>query len=221
MQDFDWVIFDSTGTLMTPHPEPAVVYHAVAQQLGSAADVSKVRTDLKAAMKRHFFGETAAEPTNEDHEYRRWNRIVTDTLQDLDRDRLDRAFEQLWSHFALPDSWQLYSDVERTVARLRDRGYRTAIASNFDARLIPILSGLGVEPLFDQVLVNSDLGYSKPSTRFYELAAERLNQVDPSRLLMIGDTYAGDVEAARNAGWDARHLVRDDDEALWRLTADL
>ena len=221
MSRLQWIVFDSTGTLMTPAPEPAQIYHQTAAKFGSARSVDQVRDDLRAAMRRHFFGDSVDDPTDEGFERERWRRIVADTVPEIDRANFDTAFQSLWQHFAEPSSWHLFGDVTATLRRMRSRGYRIAIASNFDARLRPIVAGLGLDELVDEILISSDLGFSKPSTQFYRMAADRLQASVPESLLMIGDTYRGDVEAAERAGWRARHLVRDRDDALWQLTADL
>ena len=54
MNPYDWIVFDSTGTLMVPSPEAAEVYAAVASRYGGPVTVDHVRTRLKAAMNRHF-----------------------------------------------------------------------------------------------------------------------------------------------------------------------
>lgn len=221
MADYDWIIFDSTGTLMTPDPEPADVYQATGKRLGSSLSLERVRTDLRAAMVRHFFGDTANAPTSDQAEFLRWKRIVADALSDVEGEALEIAFESLWHHFASPETWRVYEDVIPTLDRLKSRGYSIAIASNFDGRLRTVMAGLGIDHCFDQVFVSSDLGWSKPNVRFYDTAAKRLDASDRSRLLMIGDTPRGDVDAAQQAGWDARLLVRDRANALLELTADL
>ena len=105
--------------------------------------------------------------------------------------------------------------------RLRRRGYRIAVASNFDKRLRGIAEDLGLSEKLSEILISSELGFSKPNTKFYDAATERLGARDRSRLLMIGDTLRGDVEAAKESGWQARHLIRDHEDALRTLTADL
>ncbi len=219
---YEWIVFDSTGTLMTPDPEPAQVYRDAAARFGNPGSVDEVRSRLKAAMRRHFFGDTAESPTSEAFELQRWRRIVGETLGDgIPPEDFPSTFESLWQHFAEAAAWRLFADVADTLQRLRRQGYPIAVASNFDGRLRPILAGLGIESLVDEVLISSDLGFSKPNPKFYEAAAKRLGVSDVRTLLMIGDTHEGDVVAAKRAGWDARHLVRDRPDALSELTSDL
>ncbi|MEO1524719.1 MAG: HAD-IA family hydrolase [Planctomycetota bacterium] len=220
MNSFDWIVFDSTGTLMVPDPEAAQVYASSSPKQSDQEDLAAVRMRLKAAMSRHFLEGNESSATDPAHERERWKRIVQDTL-DLDGDVLEQVFQVLWDHFAAAEHWRLYDDVPPTIERLRAKGYRIAIASNFDERLLRILRGMQIESWFDQVLISADLGWSKPNTKFYDVATERIGAPDRSRVLMIGDTLGGDVHAARESGWEARHLIRDQEGALAELVSDL
>ncbi|WP_161604533.1 HAD-IA family hydrolase [Roseiconus nitratireducens] len=221
MRPYDWIVFDSTGTLMTPDPEPAVAYQAAGRRLGLDVPLEAVRRNLKSAMGKHFLGACADLPTDAAYERQRWKQIVRDALLGLPEHRLEDVFDQLWEYFAVPDHWQVFADVAPTLQRLRRQGYRLAVASNFDARLRRILEGMQLTDQVDEILISSDLGWSKPNPRFYGAATERLAAADRSRVLMIGDTHHGDVVVARESGWHARHLVRDQADALSTLTADL
>ncbi|MEL6106362.1 MAG: HAD-IA family hydrolase [Planctomycetota bacterium] len=220
MNPFDWIVFDSTGTLMIPSPEAAEVYAAVSSRYGAEATIDDVRTRLKAAIHRHFFEGNEGSGTNQNHERERWKKIVRDSVG-LAGATLDLAFAELWRHFASAQHWRLYDDVELTIKRLRGKGYRIAVASNFDERLTAILQEMQIEDWFDAVLISAELGWSKPNTKFYDAATERLGATERNRLLMIGDTERGDVLAAKQAGWQARHLIRAGDESLSQLVADL
>ena len=218
---YDWVFFDSTGTLMRPVPEPAEVYHQIGQAFGSDLSVSQLREQLKEAMKTHFLGDTVDLPTDQTFERERWRRIVVDTISDLPETHLDEAFAQLWLRFSEADAWQLFADSVPTLQRLRTAGYKIALASNFDQRLVQILHQMQIMDRFDRIVISADLGWSKPSKKFYEAAQQAVSATDVSRLLMVGDTFQGDVQTPRSVGWDARHLVRDKDNALETLLADL
>ncbi|MCC9599390.1 HAD-IA family hydrolase [Stieleria sp. JC731] len=221
MLEFDWIVFDSTGTLMRPEPDAASVYHQFGSQFGLNVGVDVVSQRLKSAMVKHFLGENANAPTDDEVEYRRWRQIVADTLPEIPADSFESTFRALWQTFAEPESWTLFDDVVPTLSRLKQRGYSVAVASNFDERLPPIVRALGLETYVDQILISSELGFSKPNLQFYQTAMNKLGAVHPDRVLMIGDTFVGDVQAPQQFGWHARHLVRDCPDAMSQLTEDL
>ncbi|TWT50170.1 Pyrimidine 5'-nucleotidase YjjG [Rubripirellula amarantea] len=220
---FEWVVFDATGTLFFPSPEPAGAYLSVAQTHGleSPDSLDAMRRKLAAAMRNHFSADAAKDPTDETRERARWKRIVADCFADQSTIFIDRVFDDLWDHFAKCDQWMIYPDVESTLIRVRENGSRIAIASNFDARLRMIIDGFDIHDWFDEILISSEIGWCKPNVEFYHESARRLKLSQPDAALMIGDTKPGDVDAAIDAGWNALHLVRQHETSLSDLLSDV
>ena len=119
----------------------------------------------------------------------------------------EQLFDDLWEHFARPTSWELYEDVEATWSELTQLGYQLAIASNFDARLLDIVAQLPPIASAQHVFISSQLGYRKPSKKFFAKIADALDCV-ASELLLVGDNETADFQGAVSAGWHAVHLVR-------------
>lgn len=61
------------------------------------------------------------------------------------------------------------------------------------------LDRLGIEPLFDVVLISESVGYWKPDPRIFQLALERVG-VEPGEAVYVGDSPTSDVAGARAAG---------------------
>ncbi len=222
MKRYDWIVFDSTGTLMEPCPSAASVYHELGQRYGDLQSADEVKQRLKAAISQHFFGDGTDAPTDENRELARWRSIVADTLPGVRESEFETLFHELWHRFATAENWRLFDDALPVLDRLKASGYQLGLASNFDLRLATITEQLEIFGHFDQMLISSQVGWSKPSRHFYGSATRQLQmEKQRDRILMIGDTLAGDVIAAKEAGWDARHLVRDHETALIELTKDL
>ena len=87
-----------------------------------------------------------------------------------------------------------------TVRWLRDRGSRLALLTNGDGRAQRAkVDRFGLEPLFDEILIEGELGYGKPDPRVYERALERLD-VPPDDAWMVGDNLEWDVIAPQRLG---------------------
>ncbi len=85
------------------------------------------------------------------------------------------------------------------LARLRDQGWRQAIASaapraNVDA----IVQALGIAHYFGATTSSEDVTRGKPDPQVYLVSAQRLG-VPPARCVVVEDAPAG-VEGARRAG---------------------
>ena len=193
------IVIDAVGTLIDPRPSVADVYVASAQRQGLQLDPAEVRQRFA----RHFRDDEADDQlgpmvTNEHLEWCRWRRIVSAVLPELP-DPV-RGFQELWEHFACPESWFVYPDVPPALDLLRSRGVALCMASNFDARLrrvvagFPALSGLGEAPV-----ISSEVGYRKPHPAFYQAACMRLD-LPPDRVLCVGDDPENDVLGAGRAG---------------------
>lgn len=87
--------------------------------------------------------------------------------------------------------------------------HRVAVVSNFDDTnaVFEILHRHGVLGRVDTVVVSESLGLRKPHPLMVESALRSLD-VARDAALMVGDTFAEDVEAAHAAGVDAAWLDR-------------
>jgi putative hydrolase of the HAD superfamily len=127
----------------------------------------------------------------------------------------EEFFHEVFEVFRTPEGWELFPDAVSTIERLRGRGYRLGIISNFDSRLDDLLPALGLASCFEQVVLSWRAGAAKPDRRIYTLACERMAVV-PSRALHVGDSVTEDFEAALAAGLQAALLDRKNLHRDWR-----
>jgi putative hydrolase of the HAD superfamily len=202
LEGIECVLFDAVGTLIFPDPPVPQVYHASAQRFGSRISVDEIRRRFRAALSAN---QACGEPTSEDRERNRWRQIVHSVIDDVAADR-EALFESLWQHFAAPGSWRTYDDVA-TLVELRHRGYRTGIASNFDRRLVTIVSAHTLLAACETVFVSSSVGFTKPDRRFFRAIEEQLG-IGAEKIALVGDDEISDVQGATAAGWRAVRLDR-------------
>jgi putative hydrolase of the HAD superfamily len=90
-----------------------------------------------------------------------------------------------------------------TIHALDDAGLYLGIVSDIDtADAESMLSTFGVADAFDGVTTSEDVGYTKPDSRMFTDAIDKIQakKVDPDKALMIGDRYRHDIEGAAEAG---------------------
>lgn len=114
----------------------------------------------------------------------------------------DAYFECVYETFAQPGIWELFPDVPDILADLGRLKIRLGVISNFDRRLYIVLDHLGILRAFENVIISSEIGASKPAPRIFLEAARRF-QVDPAEILHIGDDLDLDEKGARAAGCKA------------------
>lgn len=100
----------------------------------------------------------------------------------------------------------LYDDVKEGLHSLKETGFRLAIITNKPAVFIqPILTGLGIEGLFEILIGGDTLTEKKPNPAPLNYALEQLN-VSAEQCVMIGDSK-NDILAAKAANIDSVGLT--------------
>jgi putative hydrolase of the HAD superfamily len=202
-----WIVFDAVGTVIEPVPDVATVYHAIGARHGSRLSRTEVSDRFRSAFQADESADRATNrlTTDEFLERDRWRRIVNTVLDDVEDP--DSCFQDLFDHFGRPGSWQCFDDVTDTLTEFASRGYRLAVASNFDRRLHAICDELGALPLLEVRIISAEVEWRKPARQFYRAVIDRLSAPADS-ILVVGDDEVNDVDGARSAGMRAIHLDR-------------
>jgi len=118
-------------------------------------------------------------------------------------DPFKHAFRAAWgtTHTLVPDA-------KETLEALKNKGYRIFAASNSFGHLQRSrLQHAGILHLFEDTYISMDIGYDKPDVRFYEEALRRCG-LQPSEVVMVGDSMTTDILGAQAAGIDAIYFNR-------------
>lgn len=195
-------LFDAVGTLIFPWPSAPVVYAGVALRHGFDLDPAVIRERFLAAFRaEEAIDRAAGWVTSEEREVARWRRIVANTLTEVPD--AEACFRELFDHFADPAAWAVTPDAAAVFTALRDRGLALGLASNYDARLRPVVDGHPeLAPLRDRVVISAAVGYRKPAAEFFREAV-RVAGCEPGEVLLVGDDLENDYEGATAAGLKA------------------
>jgi putative hydrolase of the HAD superfamily len=196
-----WIAFDAVGTLIKPDPDVATAYSIIGQRHGSRLTPEELRLRFHSAFAESTIAclptENGELLTSEGLERDRWQWIVARTLDDVGNPAA--CFAELFDHFARPENWRLFGDVDATLMMLRARGFRIALASNFDQRLHAVCRGFPELQGVEQIVVSTAVGACKPSSRFYAgLLAACGCAAD--ELFMVGDEFEADVAGPKRMG---------------------
>lgn len=199
MRQIRAITFDAGGTLLHPNPSVGAIYAEVMDAHGLRLDPTALEAGFRRAWKQAHL--TPRVGVSEDGEKAWWRAVVRETLRGLgEPEDFDALFESLWHAFAEPRRWALHEGARETLGTLRARGYRLAVLSNWDGRLRALLNGMELAPLFDEIIISSEVGFEKPDPRIFHVASERLNAA-PEAILHVGDSHHHDVAGAQAAGW--------------------
>lgn len=215
------VVFDAAGTLVEVAGSVGAAYAEDARGAGAELDPVALERGFARAMRTApplAFGRL---PASERFSAARawWRDTARAALLgagELPEEFLfERFFDRAWDRFARAAAWRVPPDVRPTLRALRVRGVPLAVFSNWDARLVPLLSDLGLAGYFCRVLVSTELPTAKPDRAAFDAVARELAGVDGASgsPVMVGDRLDHDVLPALAAGWDAVWLDRRGDGA--------
>ena len=110
-----------------------------------------------------------------------------------------------------PEDWatrivdDLYAATLRHTSRSREVLQQLAqkmpmvLVSNFYGNVATVLGEMKMDTLFSKVVESAVVGVRKPDPRIFTLGVEALG-VDPSEVIVVGDSYDKDIEPAKAAG---------------------
>lgn len=132
--------------------------------------------------------------------YRHYLSILLGLLR-VDAD-VSSVFEQLVQTGSLRGNWQLMDGAKESLLQLKEEGFQLGLISNWDASARTVLAETGLAPLFDCVVISSEVGTEKPNPQIFLHALSQLG-LSSQQTLYVGDNYYDDVIGARRVGMDA------------------
>ncbi len=197
---------DGFGTLFNlGDGSPVAAVTGRLREMGYAGDPESVAAGLRLEYPyyraQHKF---AATPEQIDSLQARCGQIVIDQLgragAGLSPPLVGRAIAE-----AFPP--RLYPESIAAISRVKAAGLRVGVVSNFSYLLSATLSVLGVERMFDFVVVSALCNVAKPDPGIFAIAA-RVALCPPTRMAHIGNSYEEDYLGAAAAGFSAVLLER-------------
>lgn len=220
------VFFDVGNTLIYPYPSVGEVCRQVLAEAGHVRDLSAI-DDLMPLVDAYYEDRYRTDDTfwtDEGETSQVWVGMYSLLCRKLGvEEEAERIARQVYDEFGDPDRWRAYDDVAPAFERLKARGIRLGLISNWDRRLPRLAEGLGLADYLDVVISSAAVGLHKPDPRIFELACARAG-VDPGEAAHVGDHHYADVTGAQAVGMTAvrieRHLApAPDDPAITSLDA--
>jgi putative hydrolase of the HAD superfamily len=94
--------------------------------------------------------------------------------------------------------WNLLKKEVSLLAALKSR-YPMVLVSNFYGNVQSVLGDLGLSDYFDDVIESAVVGVRKPDPGIFRLGIDAL-ALEPSSIVVIGDSYAKDIVPATKNG---------------------
>ena len=150
------ILFDVGGTLLRVRPSVGSVYAATAREHGVESTPATLDANFRAAWRESLTRRKSRDFVCSDEILREeWYRIVCDTFgETVPPDRMSTLFDDLYERFATANAWEVAPRARETLAFLKERSVRLGVLSNWDSRLETTLRELGLDELFDFIIVS-------------------------------------------------------------------
>jgi HAD superfamily hydrolase (TIGR01509 family) len=210
------VIFDLGGTL---YSLPASLFETHKRFLREiCGDEFEVSTEAFEAAHHSAEREVSARLVREnapvDHSFsvEEWIQFDRTILHELGvtEDLEEKAvhYQLLWDEMLSGESLVMKPHAREVLEELNHRGYKLAVATNWEQNPRELLKSTGVLYLFQSVQYTMIRGFGKPSPYMPILNAHEMG-VNPLNCALVGDSSRKDVRAARRAGMRAVLIVPD------------
>ncbi|QJE95731.1 HAD-IIIA family hydrolase [Luteolibacter luteus] len=202
--------FDAAGTLIEPAEPVAEVYARTSAAAGYPVEVDAVRRAFGVTFSGIVDPDWDSHPHGDAAEREWWKSVVCGTFGEILGEPLPDAFGReifhaLFDHYADPQAWRVFPEVQEVLAASREAGFRIAVVSNFDRRLHAILEGHALH--FEAVITSADARSRKPEPAIFRHALALLG-LSPQELFHVGDSRIADLEGAHALGIPAFLLDR-------------
>jgi putative hydrolase of the HAD superfamily len=123
---------------------------------------------------------------------------------------VEAAAREIYREWAACQHFSLYDDVTPALRELASRGMKIGLISNSHRSLVSFQEHFALDGLIHGAVSSSEHGYLKPHPSIFEAALELLG-VNADESVMVGDSYAHDIEGARAVGMRGVLVARSTD----------
>lgn len=190
------LLVDAVGTLVVPSQPMAQIYRQIGEKYGVKYSENEILNRYRWAYEQPW-GRSRLRYVDDGRPF--WQHIVSSSTGCSNLE----YFEELYKYYTTEKAWHICDpDAGNAFRALRKAGVKTAIVSNFDTRLRPLLQALKCDHWFDAVAVSAEVAAEKPNPTIFLKACELLG-VKPEEAVHVGDDRRNDIWGARDAGCDA------------------
>ncbi len=122
-------------------------------------------------------------------------------LEILDFKNEQKILETADSYSRMQESlWRLFDGIPKAFEILQENGISMTVITNGKADIQKSkLNRFDINKYFEHVIIDSEVGVSKPNTEIYQIALNKL-YLSPEEVCMTGDNLIWDVKAPQELG---------------------
>lgn len=210
--ELDHFLFLDVGdTLLHLQKDPAHVYYRILRDHGIINQTTPL-SKLKAGFVHAYQHMVAKNPPDHLDRYQNhsrgndgwWHELISVFLQKIGSNQqfTEPVFREIISEFSRTDTWKIDAGFDKLLAFCGEQQIQLGIISNWDLRLRPLLTNMGLIDSFEIILISAEFGYEKPSEKIFQQAA-KLSGRAAQYLTYVGDKPDLDFYPSQKLGWDS------------------
>ncbi len=201
------IFFDVDFTLIFPGPTfQGEGYERFCRAHGVSVDAARFDAAVAASS---FILDEVEEPVYDDELFVHYTATIIEHMGGRGVGVI-RAAREIYRQWASNHHFELYDDVEPTLAALAGRGLVIGVISNSHRSLAAFSEHFALERYIAIAISSAEHGYMKPHRSIFEAALERAG-ARPEEAVMVGDSLRADIEGALAVGVRAVLLRRSGD----------
>ena len=199
------IFFDAVGTLFEVDHGVGFQYSRIALKFGVRQEPALLDQRFYEAFKKRpplvfpHYGTDAFEQAEKNW----WRGLVRDVFEETAFHDFDLFFETLYAFFAGDGAeetpWTLFPETKSVLEHLSGLGYPLGVISNFDSRLHPVLSSLGIIHFFETITCSAQEGVAKPDAEIFKRALKKSGRRSSDAIYIGNDPYEDGV-GSKSAG---------------------
>ena len=205
MKEYDAYLFDLYGTLVDIHTDE--IGPAFWKKICGLLTRNRIRYEWRQLRDR-YFEEVRIKETEEQIPGHEIEIDLKKVFEELCPDLSEKDITELMIQFRILSTshLRLYAGAKDLLRFLKERNKKVILVSNAqEVFTMKELRDLGIDVLFDEIVISSAVGFRKPDPKIYEYALHKAG-VCAERCLMIGNDPICDAEGAVKAGIDAYYI---------------
>ena len=102
--------------------------------------------------------------------------------------------------YRLGDKVFFCDNALETVQQLKGKINQYAVTNGTILAQSRKLSQSGLDKIFDDVFISDEIGFEKPSVKFFDAVQEKIGKFSRDEVMIIGDSLTSDIRGGNNAG---------------------
>lgn len=198
--DFHWASKKSFETLMMRHTQnPKVEWY----EMYNAVNMALWKDLENDIIDGHYLRKNRFKP------------LLDELNISVDPFEMNRAYLDL-----VIENTQAYQDTVSTLEILKNQIKMSVITNGLSEAQRPRLSKTGLTEYFDHIFISDELGFHKPSYRFFDYVYKHIADVPKSKILVVGDSEQSDIIGGLNYGFKTCHIDVMSSESTYTGKAD-